>query len=267
MEPGDRTSANGLDMGIAGLPALVTGAGSGIGKATAGLLARLGSPVAIVDLNGAAAQNTADEIVASGGRAIAITADVTSEQSAAAALADAEAKLGVIRILVNNAGIGGGRRPMLEMAVEDWKRVIDVNLTAVFIVTQAVARRMVDAGGGGAIVNVSSVSGLSGVPNLAAYTASKHGVAGLTRVLAMELAEHQIRVNAVAPGIVATGMTMGLLSNPEIAAHSAAVHPLGRVAEPGEIADAIVYLASQRASFVTGSVVTIDGGFLAGKVA
>lgn len=267
MEEADRSAEHGWDMGVAGVPALVTGAGSGIGKATAGLLARLGAPVAIVDLNGEAAQSTADEIVASGGRAIAITGDVTSQQSVASVVAEAEASLGVIRILVNNAGIGGGRKPMLDMTLDEWNRVINVNLSSLFIVTQAIARRMVDAGGGGAIVSVSSVSGLSGVPNLAAYTASKHGVAGLTRVLAMELAEHQIRVNAVAPGIVATGMTMGLLSKPGIAAHSAAVHPLGRVAEPGEIADAIVYLASQRASFVTGSVVTVDGGFLAGKAA
>ena len=145
--------------------------------------------------------------------------------------------------------------------------MLDVNLTAVFHVTQLVTRRMVVSGVGGAIVNVSSVAGLNGVLNRSSYVAAKHGVVGLTRTLALELAQYDIRVNAVAPGIVATGLTSALLSKPAGVAASVAAHPIGRIAQPGEVADAIVFLASQRASFVTGSVLTVDGGFLAGKAA
>ncbi|MFZ2983292.1 MAG: SDR family oxidoreductase, partial [Sphingobium sp.] len=130
-----------------------------------------------------------------------------------------------------------------------------------------VTRRMVDAGVSGAIVSVASVAGLTGIMNRSSYVASKHGVVGLTKTLALELAPYNIRVNAVAPGIVSTNLTSKLLGNAVGAAHSAAVHPLGRVAQPNEIADAIVYLVSQRASFVTGSVVNVDGGFLAGREA
>lgn len=252
------------DLELTGVPALVTGGGAGIGRATAILLAGLGARVAVLDRDGEAAQATAQDIADCSGTAIALTADVRCESDVIAAAAAVEARLGVIRILVNNAGIGE-RRPMIDLPLNGWKDVIDINLTAVFHLTQIVTRRMIAAQVTGTIVNVASVAGLSGVMNRSSYAASKHGVVGLTRTLALELAPHRIRVNAVAPGIVATNLTSALLSNQEAAARSAAAHPLGRVAEPREVADAIVFLASQRASFVTGSVLTVDGGFLAGK--
>lgn len=255
----------GLDLGLTDTPALVTGGGSGIGRASARLLGENGAKVAVVDRDGATARATAEEIIAQGGKAIALTADVRSEKEVRAAAADAEAAFGVIRVLVNSAGIGGGRRPMLDLSLESWKKVLDVNLTSVFLFTQIIARRMVDAGGGGAVVNVASVAGLNGSPNLPAYAASKHGVVGFTRTIALELASSGIRVNAVAPAMVSTNMLAPILNSPGGPAQAAAAHPMGRVAEPREIADSIVFLASQRASFITGSVITIDGGFLAGK--
>lgn len=256
----------GFDLGLVGAPALVTGGGAGIGRATALLLASNGAPVAVLDKDADAARATVDSIAASGGKAIALTADVGSEEEVRAACAEAEAALGVIRILVNNAGIGE-RRSILKLPMDDWKMVVDINLTSVFLMTQTVSARMVAEGGGGAIVNVASVAGLNGVLNRSSYVAAKHGVVGLTKTAALELASHGIRVNAVAPGIVQTNLTATLLSDAANAARSAEVHPLGRVAEASEIADAIVFLASRRASFVTGSVLTVDGGFLAGTTA
>lgn len=253
-----------FDLGLTGLPSLVTGAASGIGRATALLLARCGAPVAIADKDGPGSKAVADAIIAAGGRAVAIRADAGRDADIRAAVAEAEASLGVIRVLVNNIGIGE-RRPMLDIPVDDWRHAIDINLTATFLFTQLVARRMVDEGVGGSIVNIASVAGETGILNRSSYVASKHGVVGLTKTLALELARNDIRVNAIAPGMVATNLTAKLLSDPARAARTHAAHPMNRVAQPEEIADAAVFLASARSSFTTGSVLVVDGGFLAGK--
>ena len=256
--------SNPFDLGLGGMPSLVTGAASGIGRATALLLAECGAKVAIVDKDGAGAADVAGEICAAGGRAVAIIADAACEEDIRSAVVEAEASLGVIRVLVNNVGIGE-RRPMLDIPVEDWRNALQINLTATFLFTQLVARRMVDEGVGGSIVSIASVAGETGILNRSSYVASKHGIVGLTKTLALELARHNIRVNAVAPGMVATNLTAKLLSDPERAARTNAAHPMNRVGRPEEIADAVVFLASSRSSFTTGSIHVVDGGFLAGK--
>jgi len=192
----------GLDLGLADIPALVTGGGSGIGRATARRLGENGASVAVVDIDAEAARATAEDIIAHGGKAIALAADVSCEKDVLAAAADAEAALGVIRVLVNNAGIGE-RRPMLDIPLDDWKMVLDVNLTAVFLFTQVIARRMVSEGGGGAIVNVASVAGLNGGgPAFSHYAAAKAGIIGFTKALSHEFARLGITANAIAPGLI-----------------------------------------------------------------
>ena len=222
------------------------------------------SNIAIVDKDAAGAAAVASEINAAGGRAVAITADAAREADIRTAVAEAEASLGVIRVLVNNVGIGERRR-MLDIPIEDWRNVIDINLTATFLFTQLVARRLVDEGLGGSIVSIASVAGETGILNRSSYVASKHGIVGLTKTLALELACHNIRVNAVSPGMVATNLTAKLLSDPARVARTNAAHPMNRVAQPNEIADAVIFLASSRSSFTTGTVLAVDGGFLAGK--
>lgn len=253
-----------FDLGLVGIPALVTGGASGIGRATALLLVECGAHVAIVDKDCDAAVALADEINRAGGRAIGIFADAGREGDIRAAVAEAEASLGVIQVLVNNVGIGE-RRPMVDIPVEDWRNAMDINLTATFLFSQLVARRMVAEGLGGSIVCIASVAGETGVLNRSSYVASKHGVVGLTKTLALELARNGIRVNAVAPGMVATNLTAKLLSDPARLERSNAAHPMNRVGRPEEIADAVVFLASSRSSFTTGAVLAVDGGFLAGK--
>ena len=247
-----------------GRVAIITGAGGGIGAATAALLARAGVPVAVVDRNGVGARKIAAAIAADGGCAHAIELDITDAEAVEASTAQVEAMFGPVGILVNNAGIAERRR-FLELTAAEWRQVIDVNLTGAFLCSQAVVRRMVEHGQGGVIVNVASVAGLIGVSQRTGYAASKHGMVGLTKVLALDLAEYNIRVNAVAPGSVNTPLTSGLLEQPGARERVAKSHPLGRWAEPEEVAQLIAFLASRQAAFITGGAFPIDGGFLAGK--
>jgi len=245
--------------------AIVTGGGGGIGEATCHRLSADGLAVAVLDVHAQAAERVAASVTAAGGVGVAIAADVGDPASDALAVGKALA-VGPLAVLVNNAGVAEGKR-FFDLSPDDWGRVITVNLTGVFLMSQAVARSMRDAGEGGAIVNVSSVAGLIGIPNHAAYAASKHGVVGLTKVMANDLAPFKIRVNAVAPGAVRTPLTAPALQKPGGAEKIAASHPLWRLAEPSEVAELIAFLASDRAGFVSGVVVPIDGGFLAAKAA
>ncbi len=243
---------------------LVTGAGSGIGQATCLAFAREGAAVAGADMNLEAAQETAQKVTAMGGKAAALQLDVTQPDFVNAVVERTENELGGIDILVNSAGV---REivAFLELDFAEWQRVISTNLNGTFLCSQAAARQMIAQGQGGKIINLASVAGLVGVPNRAAYVSSKHAVVGLTKEMAMELAEHDIQVNAIAPGVVETGMTAGYFDDPHVVESVRKLHPARRWAQPEEIANLILFLSSAEAHFITGATYPIDGGFMAGK--
>lgn len=244
--------------------ALVTGGGSGIGRATCIAFAREGADVAVADMNLESAEATASEIRASGRKAAAISVNVADPASAEKMVDRAAAELGHLDILLNSAGVRE-LIPFLDLKLEDWQRVITTNLTGTFVCSQAFARRLVQEGRPGKIVNMASVAGLLAAPHRAAYVSSKHGVVGLTKEIALELATKNIQVNAVAPGVVETPMTANFFQSPQGPDVLRKIHPAGRWAQPGEIAQMILFLASAEADFVTGATFSIDGGFAAGR--
>lgn len=242
--------------------AVVTGGGRGIGAACATLLAEAGARVAVLDVDTAGAEARATAIRRNGGRALGIGCDVSDASAVEGAFARVVTEFGGLQVLVNNAGIAV-RVPATEVALEDWRKVIEVNLTAVFACARTAARHM-QSHGGGAIVNIASIMGLSGgiYPN-ASYQASKGGVVNLTRALALEWAAQGVRVNAVAPTFVRTALTEAVFSDPERSAAVMANTPLGLLPEPEDIAAAVLYLASPAARCVTGIVLPVDSGYLA----
>ncbi len=244
--------------------ALVTGGGSGIGRATCLAFAREGAEVGVADLSLEGAEATAQEVRKSGRKALALQVDVTHPAAVKDMVGQATAELGHIDILVNSAGV---REivPFLELPFAEWQRVIATNLTGTFLCSQAAAQHMVEQGRGGKIVNLASVAGLMAVPNRAAYVSSKHAVVGLTKEMAMELGDKNIQVNAIAPGVVETSMTASYFGNADLVASLKKIHPAGRWAQPEEIAGLILFLASDEANFITGATFPIDGGFAAGK--
>ena len=247
--------------------AIITGAGRGIGAATAELFAAAGASVAVLDVEQEFARRTTDRIESSGGKAIAVTCDVTDEKAVEAAFGRIAGELGTIDILVNNAGVAI-RKPALEVRIAEWQKVIDLNLTALFVCSRVAARYMrqarPDSPPGGAIVNLASIMGLSGglFPN-ASYQASKGGVVNLTRALALEWAPDRIRVNAVAPTFVNTDFTAQIFGNPAILEKVEAHTPLGVLPEVDDIAAAILFLASPAARCITGVTLPVDSGYLA----
>lgn len=245
---------------------IVTGAADGIGWATAQRLAQDGYRVALLDVRGEAAQARATEL---GHPHLGLACDVTSESSVQEAIAAVLARFGRIDALVNNAGIGDQTGPTVEQTIGAFERVLAVHLSGTFLMSQAVARVMLRAPatghqGRGAIVNLGSIAGTTGLPARNAYSAAKAGVLGMTRAMACEWARAGIRVNAVAPGYVRTALVMELERKGALAAADIDHRtPLGRMAEPAEIAEVIAFLASDRASYVTGAVVPVDGGWTA----
>ena len=238
--------------------AIVTGADSGIGKATAVLLAERGFDLGITwhsDEKGI--QGTAREVTERGGRAELRRVDLSDPSQGARLVAELADALGGLDVLVNNAGTGSSA-PFLEVSLEDWRRVLDVDLTAAFCAAQEAARRMVATGRGGRIVNVTSVHEHVPLPGSSAYCAAKGGLGLLTKVMALELAQHGITVNAVAPGEIATPMTGQHESDPHDADRPGI--PAGRSGDAREIAAAIAFLASDEASYVTGESFVVDGG-------
>lgn len=243
--------------------ALVTGGAKGIGWATVRALINDGFLPVLLDRDAAALASAQATLEGEGIAHMTLALDITDEAAVDAAFAQVVARHGRIDVLVNNAGIAL-RRPTVELSSADWQAVVDVNLTAVFLCCRAAARVMLPAGGG-AIVNVASIMGLSGgglYPNVS-YQATKGAVVNMTRALAVEWAAQGIRVNAVAPTWARTELTHGLFSNPELMDRVLAMTPMRRLAEPEDVADAIAFLASDRARLITGHTLPVDGGFLA----
>ena len=245
---------------FSGRGVLVTGGASGIGQATARLFAAHGASVAINDID---EEMTRAAALALGNRHVAAPGDVSSEADVTRLVAVAGEGLGRIDVLVNCAGVSDTFAPTLEQTVAHWQRIVDINLTGTYLVSRAAAAGML-ARRDGAIVNISSIAGLVGLPFRNAYTASKHGVAGLTKSLASEWGQHGVRVNAVAPGYVLTPMTQGLIDagrvDPKVVERRT---PMGRFATPDDIANVMLFLASPLAAYVNGAVIPVDGGYIA----
>lgn len=244
---------------VDGKVALVTGAGSGIGEHSARLFAAEGASVVVADLNGDAAMSVAQAIVDLGGKAIGVQADVTNEQQVLAMVTATIKEFGRLDCAHNNAGISGTMTAFTELALDDWNHMIAINLTSVFLSMKHEIPAML-ASGGGAIVNTSSGAGVVGFAGLPHYVAAKHGVVGLTKTAALEFAKNNIRVNAVLPGTTNTPMIQQFTnSNPDIAKLIAKSVGRGSLGQPEEIAQAAVWLCSDRASFVSGDSMLVDG--------
>ena len=245
--------------------AIITGAASGIGRATAFLFAREGAAIGLVDINEAAGREVAREIHAAGGRAIFERADVSAASDCQRAVERARAEFGALHILFNNAGIIR-RASVLETSEADWDRVMAVNVKSIFLLSKAAIPLMLESGGG-AIVNTASGWGIAAGERAAAYCASKGAVILLTKAMAIDHGPQKIRVNCVCPGDTDTAMLRSeakQLGAPEkLFLAEAARRPLGRVGKPEEIAEAVLYLASDASAFVTGTALVVDGGGLA----
>jgi NAD(P)-dependent dehydrogenase (short-subunit alcohol dehydrogenase family) len=243
--------------------ALVTGGSSGIGRASALTFAREGARVVIVDVNTAGGEETVKIIEEAGSEAIFIKADVTNEAEVEMSVNKTVKTYGRLDYALNNAGGGGEPASVTECTKENWDYVIDVHLTGVWLCMKYEIPHMIKQGGG-AVVNVSSIFGLVGDEILPAYTAAKHGVVGLTKTAALEYAKNNVRVNAVCPGTILTQSSAHILArSPQFKEDVIAKHPIGRLGKPIEIAEAVVWLCSDAASFVTGHAMAVDGGFTA----
>lgn len=247
--------------GLKGKVALVTGAGSGIGKEIALLYAQEGASVVISDINEDAGNNVADEITQKRGTASFIKADTADPHDSASLVAQAIKEFGALHIACNNAGIGGPLAPVGEYPLDGWDKVISINLSGVFYGMRYQIPALMESGGG-CIVNISSILGMVGTQNSPAYIAAKHGVVGLTKAAALEYAAHGIRINAVGPGYIRTPLVVSSLDR-EALDNLVSLHPMGRLGEATEVAEVVLWLSSDKASFVTGSYYAVDGGYLA----
>jgi NAD(P)-dependent dehydrogenase (short-subunit alcohol dehydrogenase family) len=249
--------------GLAGRVIVITGGGQGIGAACAERFAAEGAQVALWDVDHAAAQALAQRLRDAGGQAEALPCNVARKGEVNAALAATVLAFGRVDALVNNAGIFRSA-DFLEITEEDWDAVIDVNLKGAFLVGQAVAQQMVRQGHGGAIVNMSSVNGSMAIASIASYNASKGAINQLTRAMALALADHQIRVNAAAPGTIATELARkAVLTSEEARQRILGRTPMKRLGEPAEVADVVGFLLSDAARYMTGEIVHVDGGRMA----
>ena len=244
--------------------ALVTGGTSGIGRDTAVLFAKEGAKVVVVGRREVEGQETIGLVRAAGGEGLFVQTDVAKAAEVKALVQKTVEKFGRLDIAFNNAGIEGNWIPIAEQSEEDWDRTIDINLKGVWLCLKYEIQQLLKQGTGGAIVNMSSVSGFIGSAGSATYCASKHGVLGLTKSAALETAKNGIRVNAVCPAVIETPMGERLFGEPEFKKFALSLHPIGRFGQPTEVAEAVLWMCSDRASFMTGQSLSLDGGFLAG---
>ena len=252
-----------MNHSFAGKVALVTGAGSGIGLATAKAFGEAGASVVLADRREDAVRAAAEGLSASGGKTLAVRCDVTDDTQVASMIDRTVFAFGRLDAAFNNAGVMQRRVDTAEISGDEWDRVMAINLRGVWSCMKYELPQML-RNGGGAIVNCSSIGGVIGVPGLAAYHAAKHGVIGLTKTAALEYATRKIRINAVCPGTINTPMAESLTGgDPKILAEFLKDEPIGRIAEPEEVAAAVLWLCSPGASYVVGHALLVDGGYTA----
>ena len=250
---------------LEGKVALVTGGTSGIGRDTAVLFAKAGAKVVVAGRREQEGQETVDLIRAAGGDGLFLKADVSKSSEVESLVQKTAEKFGRLDVAFNNAGIEGVLSPISRQSEEDFDRTIAINLKGVWLCLKYEIRQMLKQGGGGAIVNMASITGLVGSAGAAAYSASKHGVIGLTKSAALENAKSKVRINAVCPGFIETPMADRIFRVPAVHKYVLSCHPIGRFGHPAEIAEAVLWMSSDRASFMTGQSMVLDGGFLAGQ--
>lgn len=245
-----------------GKAALVTGAASGIGREVAKAYAQEGAKIIVADVEPIGGQETVDIIETGGGQAMFVKTDVSDPEACKAMVAAAIDQFGRLDVACNNAGVAGEQNPIADYSIDGWQELISINLSGVFYCMKYEIPAMLNSGGG-SIVNVASILGKVGFAGAPAYVTSKHGIVGLTENAAVEYGNSGIRVNAVGPGFIRTPMIADLEKDKEIYQQLVALHPIGRLGEPEEVAELVVWLSSAKASFVTGSYYSIDGGYLA----
>jgi NAD(P)-dependent dehydrogenase (short-subunit alcohol dehydrogenase family) len=250
---------------LEGKVGLVTGGTSGIGRYTAVAFAKAGAKVVVAGRREVEGTETTELIRAAGGEGLFVRADVSKTAEVEALVQRVVERFGRLDVAFNNAGIEGVWVPIVRQSEEDFDRTININLKGVWLSLKYEIKQMLKQGGGGAIVNMASTMGLVGSAGAAAYSASKHGVIGLTKAVALETARSGIRINALCPAAIETSMSERLFGAPQV--HKAVVgrHPIGRFGKPSEVAEAVVWMCSDRASFMTGQSLVLDGGFLAGQ--
>jgi NAD(P)-dependent dehydrogenase (short-subunit alcohol dehydrogenase family) len=249
---------------LEGRIALITGGTSGIGRDTAVLFAKAGAKVVVTGRREAEGNETVELVRAAGGEALFVKGDVSKAVDVEMFVKKTVEKFGRLDVAFNNAGIEGVWVPIISQTEEDWDRTIDINLKGVWLCLKYEIRQMLKQGGGGSIVNMSSVAGLMGSAGAATYCASKHGVMALTKTAALENARSRIRVNVVCPAVIETAMGDRIFGAPEVNKYAVGLHPIGRFGKPMEVAEAVLWMSSERASFMTGQSLVLDGGLLAG---